>query len=197
MRLSAATTKIAGAISGLTAALACPRKPWVYRFVFKQWPQLRERIPADLEYIRRDRLDILASSAEWPIWNWTYSGGGSLFLRDELPDPFYACISQNRGNFDQLIVMWRIGGRRFWFNNTWSILIGGPKASLILETGERLDHALSEWDETEKSVVFSGDLGWLDVDSFQWLIRGRRVEAAKVEKAEEHMRRHVELGWKQ
>ncbi len=183
-------------LSGVISKFVVSSGPEAYRFINRRWPILKVRLPQDLTFRSRERLIVLTSSLDEPVWEWTSSGGGSLFFKSQVQDPFYSCMLQNRGNFEQLIVMWVVDGRRFWFCNTFVVFMTSePRKNLIAQTNRYLEMALEKWDVGEQEVIYSGDLGWFNTIEGKWEGSNRTVSASDMEKAEAALRRFYGAKW--
>jgi hypothetical protein len=129
------------------------------RFIHRRWPQLTTRIPEGVEYLDEFRLTMLTSDTEAPLWKWIYTRGGIEFLGLAVPDPYFACGCQNRGNADWLLAMWRAGSRRFWFSEMYVVIVGSEDYSD--RVSRHLSVALARWDRGDDMVMYSDQWGWL------------------------------------
>ena len=146
----------------LTPSGTVQRGPKMHRLIVKRWPQLEHRLPEDLEYYSTNRFTGLTSDvrfvdhnrALYPVF------GAKPFLLDHLPDPFFVCLIHNRGNFERVLLEWRQGKRRLWFNQTFVISVGDDSLSALQRVvSERLDEALARWDRGDDVVIFEERLG--------------------------------------
>ena len=133
---------------------------WLYQFLNTRWPALSPRIPEGVQFADAIRLKMLVTHTEPPLWQWIYTRGGTKFLTAEIPDPYFACGCHSRGNAEWLLVMFREGGRRFWFYEQFVVIIGGE--SHVDRVAAHLDAALSRWDAGGKIVMYSDRWGWFD-----------------------------------
>ena len=199
MRLANWIPKGLGVVIAMIASrLIVDSAPRVYRFLFKRWPELRGRVPEDLSYYDRARLTVLASDAEVPLWKWVYTRGGSRFLHSEVPDPFFACVIQSRGNLEYLIVLWRVGNRRFWFCDEYVVYMGDESTKgLVARSSRRLKEALGRWDSGCTAVVFTGEYGWYDSRADRWEADARIRDAARRDAAEDDLRANLGAQWEE
>lgn len=171
--------------------------PDAYRFFYDRWPQLKDRIPDDLQFRNMARLCVLASDIAAPIWKWTYTRGGSNFLCEDVPNPYVACLGHNRGNVEFLMVMWRQGSRRFWFCDQFVVFQGGESGDFLKShVSLRLNEALDRWDQGCDTVIYSGYFGWFDAKSGSWEMDEKLDDSAEFDEAEIRLRERLSLKWK-
>lgn len=131
----------------------------VVRFIVANWPEVSRYIPQEAVPLRRGFGvgDGICSRPDIASDAWVRSSGGADFLeRPDVPEGFFWLGVQNRGGSEYLFLMWRRGGRGFWFYDQYVVLMSGNSAESYSRTANRLRRALAAWENGHGDVIVSG-----------------------------------------